>query len=131
MKKSNITCIIDDDPIFVFTAKKIMELADFSDSFLVFKNGKEAINHFTALLTTENTLPDVILLDINMPVMNGWEFLDEFTKIESLKSVVIYVVSSSIDPEDKERAKSYEEVSNYVVKPITIDSLKTIIENHK
>ena len=131
MKKIDLACVIDDDPIFVFSAKKIMELADFCKGFIVFHNGKEALNHLTAIISSDEELPDVILLDLNMPVMDGWEFLEEFVKIKSEKEITIYIVSSSIDPKDINKAKSYDNVSNYIVKPVTIDSLKSVLQSHQ
>ena len=128
MKKIDIACIIDDDPIFVFGAKRMMELANFCNSFMVFKNGKEAINNLKPIMLKGDEIPEIILLDINMPIMDGWQFLDEFIQIESHKKITIYIVSSSIDPADIERAKEYESVTNYVIKPITAETLKSILE---
>jgi len=126
MKKIDITCIVDDDPIFIFGAKRMMELSNFCNSFMIFKNGKEAIDNLKPIMQSGENIPDVILLDINMPIMDGWQFLDEFTTIESHKQITIYIVSSSIDPMDINRVKRYESVSNYIVKPISIDTLKQI-----
>jgi len=126
MKKIDITCIVDDDPIFIFGAKRMMELSNFCNSFMIFKNGKEAIDNLKPIMQSCENIPDVILLDINMPIMDGWQFLDEFTTIESHKQITIYIVSSSIDPMDINRVKRYESVSNYIVKPISIDTLKQI-----
>ena len=131
MKKIDLACIIDDDPIFIFSAKKLMELADFCKGFIVFHNGKEALNHLNTIISSNEELPDVILLDLNMPVMDGWEFLEEFIKIRSEKAITIYIVSSSIDPSDINKAKSYHNVNNYIVKPVTIDSLKSVLQNHQ
>jgi CheY-like chemotaxis protein len=64
-----------------------------------------------------------------MPVMDGWQFLDEFTKIKTDKRITLYIVSSSIDNEDFKKAETYEVVSNYIVKPITMDALKDILED--
>ena len=128
MKQIDITCIIDDDPIFVFGAKRIMQAADFSKSFIIFNNGKEAIDGLKHILTEGQKIPEVILLDINMPVMDGWQFLDEFSKIERAKDVTIFIVSSSIDPSDLEKARSYNIVNDYVLKPISIEKVKTISE---
>jgi CheY-like chemotaxis protein len=129
MKKIDIACIIDDDPIYVFGAKRTMELTKFCKSYLIFQNGEDALDKLSALILHDelNKLPDVILLDLNMPIMDGWEFLEEFTRIPCKKAVTIYIVSSSIDPADVERAKKYSSVSNYLIKPITMDSLKTLI----
>ncbi|WP_179343852.1 response regulator [Winogradskyella ursingii] len=128
MKQIDIACIIDDDPIFVFGAKRMMELSDFCESFMIYKNGQEAIDNLKPIIISGENIPDVILLDINMPIMDGWQFLDEFIKIESSKEITIFIVSSSIDPADKERVKQYQNVSNYIVKPISIEKLKRISE---
>lgn len=65
-------------------------------------------------------LPDVIFLDINMPIMNGWQFLDEFKKMQNSidKNITIYLVSSSFDDRDISRSKDYAEVTDYIIKPV-------------
>ncbi|MBT0606699.1 response regulator [Aequorivita echinoideorum] len=128
MKKIDLACIVDDDPIFVYGTRRMMELVNFCDAFLIFKNGKDALDNLTALIEAGQRLPDLILLDLNMPIMDGWQFLDVFTQIEIEKKIVIYIVSSSIDPKDFDRAKHYDSVSNFVVKPISIDVLKNLKE---
>ncbi|MDT0650736.1 response regulator [Autumnicola edwardsiae] len=128
MKKIDLACIIDDDPIFVFGAKKIMQFADFCNSFMVYHNGEEAINGLKSIILAKEKLPDIILLDLNMPIMDGWQFLDEFTQIPTEHEITIYIVTSSIDPEDINRAKSYNRVTNYLVKPISIEGLRKILE---
>ena len=124
MKKIDIACIIDDDPIFVFGAKRMMELADFCNGFMVFQDGRKALDGLSAIVASGNNLPE-----LNMPVMDGWQFLDEFTKIKTDKKITLYIVSSSIDNEDFNKAETYEVVSNYIVKPITMDTLKGILED--
>lgn len=129
MKKIDIACIIDDDPIFVFGTKKIMNIANFCESIMVFHNGEEAINHLKPIIESGSpSIPDLILLDLNMPIMDGWQFLDEFIKVYCDRKITIFIVSSSIDPADVERAKKYDRVSNYLVKPIKADNLKEILE---
>ena len=131
MKKVDIACIIDDDPIFVFGTKRMMTLANFCNNFMVFQNGEEAINYLKPIIQTKNfALPDIILLDINMPIMDGWQFLDEFTSIPNDKKITIYIVSSSIDPQDVARAKEYDTISNYLVKPITSEKLQSILSEN-
>lgn len=129
MKKIEIACIIDDDPIYIHCTKRIMQLADFCESFLIFHNGKEALDRLSAIINNGENLPELILLDLNMPVMDGWEFLDEFTKIPAPQKITIYIVTSSIDPADVERAKQYDDVNNYLVKPVTVNTLKEILSN--
>lgn len=130
MKKIDVACIIDDDPIFVFATKKLMQLTEFCNSFMVFHNGEEAINHLQPLLKAGEKIPDIILLDLNMPVMDGWQFLDAFIEIPCSKTITIYIVSSSKNPSDFERARQYGQVNNYIIKPVTPEMLRTIIEAH-
>ena len=128
MKAINLVCIIDDDPIYVYGAKKIMQMADFCKSTLEFEHGKSAINNFRKLLNTEKEVPDIIFLDLNMPVMDGWEFLDEYAKIESDLKTDVYIVSSSINPSDINRTKNYPFVKEYISKPISKGTLIDIKE---
>lgn len=128
MKKIKLTYLIDDDEIYIFTTKKLINKIDFCEEIAVFQNGKEAIEAIKFTLRNKNELPDVILLDLNMPIMDGWQFLDEFIRIKSEKQIKIYIVSSSVDPSDIERAKTYNMVSNYIVKPISREKLHEITE---
>ncbi len=127
MKKIDIACIIDDDPIFIFGVKKVMQLAEVCNNFLIYRNGQEALDALTALVTDGEKLPDVILLDLNMPILDGWQFLDEFIQTPVSKEITIYIVSSSVDPEDVLKAKSYSIVNNYIVKPITMKKLVEVL----
>lgn len=130
MRKIKSACIIDDDEIFVYGTRRIMEEVRFCDDIVVFNNGKEAIDGMQNYLTEGKSLPDVIFLDINMPIMNGWDFLEEFTKIPNLNKgeVLLYVVSSSVDPSDLEKAKEFELVNNYILKPILPKQLHEILD---
>jgi len=130
-QKVELACIIDDDKIYVNLVKKIIEVKKLSNNLLIYKNGKEALDYFKnsiSSVTQVDLLPDVIFLDLNMPVMNGWEFLKEFIKIKSKfnKQVTLYVVSSSKDPKDQERLKSFNLVKEYLVKPIELKRFEKI-----
>jgi CheY-like chemotaxis protein len=125
---SKITCIIDDDEIYLFTVKRVLEMHKLSDTVLEFRNGQDAIDFFSKHQHNQKALPDVILLDINMPVMNGWEFIEEFRKLQPViaKPMNLYVVSSSVNSSDIDKAKSYPNVDDYLVKPISHAQLKEI-----
>lgn len=129
MNKIDLACIIDDDPIYLFGIRKMMEIADLCNGFLIYNNGLEAIKALKPLLTDDEDFPEVILLDLNMPIMDGWQFLDEIIKVPTNKKVIIYIISSSIDPIDLKRAKEYSVVSSYLIKPVTINDLKGIFQN--
>ncbi|MEO3405500.1 response regulator [Mucilaginibacter sp. CAU 1740] len=128
MKKLDIACLIDDDTMYTYLLSKQMRLIDFCDSILVFNDGDEALRYLRPIIETPETLPSVILLDINMPVLDGWQFLDEFTKFKIGKEITVYIVSSSIDQADHVKAASYKEVSNFYVKPITNDHLLEMLK---
>lgn len=130
MKKVDNTCIIDDDPIFIYGTKRIMNEVGFSDNILVYNNGQDAIEGLTAMSDEGKDLPSVIFLDLNMPIMNGWEFLEDFAKIpnKNVEKVTVYILSSSVDPRDLQRIKNYNMVSNYILKPISPNDLKSVLE---
>lgn len=115
-------CLIDDDKIYQFTAKKMLEATGMAKHIQSFYDGSEALAFFSGENSKEAAnLPDVIFLDINMPVMNGWEFLEEYEKLcNSLpKNMRLYVVSSSVDDADIRRSRQFSSVTDYIVKPIT------------
>ncbi len=128
--KIGLACIIDDDSMYVNLVKKIIEAKNLCKNLMVFKNGKEALNYFEAILTNldKKSIPEIIFLDLNMPVMDGWEFLENFIGIKNKfrKIITLYIVSSSINPVDEERAKKINSVKDYLIKPITIEDLETI-----
>ncbi|WP_424492592.1 response regulator [Salinimicrobium sp. GXAS 041] len=127
-----LACIIDDDKIYVNLVKKIIEIKKLSRNLIIFKNGKEALEYFRSILENlnQNRLPDIIFLDLNMPIMDGWEFLSEFVKIKNnfQKKITLYVVSSSINPRDLERAKSFNMVTDYLIKPIELKRFEKIFD---
>ncbi len=127
MKKINSVCIIDDDSIFVYIVKRLMDESNFCDSIIEFENGKEGIEGVLEL-NTNNKLPNIIFLDLSMPIMSGWEFLDAFAeaKISNKEAIKIIVMSSSINPNEIEMIKAYPMVTDYIVKPITPSDLEKI-----
>lgn len=132
MSKINTCCIIDDDPIFIYGTKRMMKETDFCHSIIVFNNGEDALTGLKEAYKIDHKLPEIIFLDLNMPIMNGWEFLDEFVKLPniSLSKTVIYVISSSVDPKDIEKVKEYELISNYILKPITPNDFETVLNTN-
>ena len=122
MPKFNHVCVIDDDPIYTYLTDRVMKMVDFSNYIEFFKDGETALNSLKPRLRSGRNIPDVIFLDLNMPVIDGWEFLDEFI-VPTKKKVIIYVVTSSINNEDAEKAKKYNIIDKYIVKPITPELL--------
>lgn len=132
MKSSivELACIIDDDSVYVNLVKKIIETKKLCRNLLVFSDGKQSIDYFEAILQNleEEHIPEIIFLDLNMPIMDGWEFLERFTKIKNKfgKVITLYVVSSSINPLDVNRAKALASVEDYLIKPVNINELENI-----
>jgi CheY-like chemotaxis protein len=110
--------LVDDDHIYQFTAKKTLEAMGFAEHVSVFMNGAAAIQHIKDNLGNPSALPDVIFLDINMPVMDGWQFVHEFQKLETGKKIAVYMVSSSVDEADMERSREFSVISDYIIKPV-------------
>jgi len=121
--------IIDDDEIYQFIVKKTIQKIDGNCEATSFLNGQDAINHFVLNNTGATGVPDVVLLDINMPVMDGWEFLDQYQKLPPTPGgkTRMYVVSSSISAEDKEKALSYPAVADFLSKPLNTTTLASLL----
>ncbi len=108
IEQNRIVAIVDDDPIYRFTSVRSIERQQLANKVLEFNSGSDALEFLARNSSDSSSLPDVILLDINMPLTDGWMFLDEFDRMKSSmsKQIVIYMVSSSIDQRDLQRAKS-------------------------
>lgn len=116
--------IVDDDPIAIMILKKLLEKCDFHSAPLSFKNGKEALDHFQSTYTSTDQY--VIFLDINMPVMNGWEFLDALDTFTVPEKTTVFLVTSSVDETDKIRAQRYPFVSRFLSKPVSVATLNEL-----
>ena len=124
-------CIIDDDDIYQYTITKILQSLKLNKKIIAFSDGEEALDFLIANLYNDDELPDVIFLDINMPIMDGFQFMEEYVKLKPKwnKKITIYMVSSSVDPVDIEKAKNISEISDYIIKPIKAGELQTIMAN--
>ncbi|MBD0833611.1 response regulator [Aestuariibaculum sediminum] len=127
MKKINLACIIEDDPTHVYITKRIITLSGLVESLLICPNGKDAFIKLKAIIENGKPLPELILLDLNMPVWDGWQFLDAFKTINTNQKLHIYILTSSNNDEDRQRAEAYNINSNYIVKPITLTKLKDVL----
>ncbi len=120
--------VIDDDEIYQMLIDRLIKKSEIFSSLNIFKNGKEAIDALSSTLDNKEAIPDYILLDINMPIMNGWEFMEELGVIKPTinKLIKVYTVSSSIAIQDKNKSKTYPDILGFLSKPISVDDLLAI-----
>ncbi|GAA4757561.1 MULTISPECIES: response regulator [Flavobacterium] len=124
-------CVIDDDKTFQYLTHCVITDTHLIQDIEMFSNGLDALNYLQNNCLDEKKLPDIILLDLFMPVMDGWGFLKNYTEIESklVKKIPIYIVSSSIDPIDIQKSKSLGHVTDFIVKPMTKEVFLKILKN--
>ncbi|MGB5554415.1 MAG: response regulator [Flavobacteriaceae bacterium] len=130
MRKINTIYIIDDDPILIFGIKKMLSLIVACDSITHFANGKLALDFILQEYKENSCVPEVIFLDINMPVMDGWQFLEEFLQLPIDKKVRINILTSSIDATDRDNWEKYKAKTHHTItynsKPIQKTDLAEI-----
>jgi len=131
MTKPFILCFIDDDEIYQYTVTRSVRSHHLAKKILIFPDGEQAMWFLIDNIADNENLPDIIFLDINMPIMDGWQFLEEYVKLKPRisKVITIYMITSSVDPVDYAHAKRISEISDYIVKPIKPELLKELIEN--
>src|ERR1700761_572833 len=118
--------LVDDDEINNFISIKLIKKALLTSEIMACLNGKFAIDQLVNIQKKDpEKLPDYILLDINMPIMNGWEFLDEYKRlnIDPLGKCKIYIISSSVFSNDINKARSYPLVKDFISKPLNVDKI--------
>jgi len=118
-------CIIDDDEIYQKIIKKLIARADVFDDAVFYTSAKEVLHD---LMNSIIELPSVILLDINMPIMDGWQFLENLEKSSTslYENTEIYMVTSSIAYSDREKVEEYPKLSGFLSKPMSVEKLKEI-----
>ena len=131
MKQLKNLILVDDDEIIVYLTKRLVAKTNLVELTEVFGNGRDVMNYLHENYNNPELLPEVIFLDLFMPVMDGWEFLEEYAllKPKLTKNITIYIITSSVSPADIIKAKSLKEVSDYIVKPITKEQFVAILEN--
>jgi len=132
MSSFNTIFIIDDDEITQFLLSHKVKEHSFADNYRLIQNAKDAIGYLVENKNDPQALPDLIFLDINMPEMNSWEFLDKYEPIAQAitKEVYICILTSSLFKKDIERAKAHPRVHEYLVKPIQEDTLNELSEKY-
>jgi|SRR5690349_23075004 len=132
----NSVLLIDDDEPTNFYTQLIIEESGCADHIQVAQGGREALNYLskTQQQNGENRFPrpDLIFLDINMPAMDGWEFLDEYKKLQKDRQgkIIVVMLTTSLNPDDKAKAIEMPEIAGFESKPLTEEKLNKILKEH-
>lgn len=129
---------IDDDQITLVLCGLVIKKSDFAKEVITATNGKEGLAWFSTYFSKNNTgprqaAPEIIFLDLNMPVMNGWDFLEDYLMkyAERLPETKVVILSSTVNPEDFLRANRYDIVIDFINKPLTPEGLEELMEHEQ
>lgn len=131
-KRLDLVLLIDDDEDDNFYHKRIIEKADIADHIVSLASGVEALNWLQSPEKVPSSPPDLIFLDINMPRMNGWEFLEAYQALLPAHrgKIIIMMLTTSLNPADQERAQRSPYVAGFETKPLTVALLHQILTTH-
>ena len=130
---------IDDDQITLTLCDLVIRKAGFAAEVLVAHNGKDGLAYFSSFFANQKKgirseeAPQIIFLDLNMPVMNGWDFLEDYLMkyADRLPDTKVVILSSTVNPEDFSKANQYDIVIDFINKPLTVDGLQELMQNEQ
>ena len=117
--------LVDDDGPTNFLHQLILKKHAFAEEVVAFQGVPEALDYL------QNDDPDIIFLDVNMPAYSGWDFLRMYREQVAEKNIPIVMVTTSLDPKDRQMAMSFEEVVDFIYKPLTQDLLREVVSRLK
>ncbi len=129
MEESNKVFLIDDDRLSNFVNRSILRSIGLGFKVFPFETAEDGLEKFKELVARKLPLPELILLDINLPAMDGWEFLIEYAKLvpEMQTRPMIYMLTASVDKKDADRANSFPHVTGIITKPFRVEKLSEIL----
>lgn len=133
-QKLNCVLLIDDDEPTNFFTRMILEESGCAEHIKIVQSGQEALDYLVKSEAVDNAAiypsPDLIFLDINMPAMDGWEFLEEYRKLNVTSRIIVVMLTTSLFPEDKLKAERMPEISGFEHKPLTAEKLAEVREKY-
>lgn len=132
MKKLDTILLIDDDPATNFLHKFMLQKENCAENIVCIQNAEDALIYIQKMLDEGLHYPELIFLDINMPRMNGWEFLEEYDKITHNKksSKIVVMLTTSLDPKDKEKASTIKDINEFLSKPLTSEKIRHVLDSY-
>lgn len=132
--KLNSVLLIDDNAATNLVHRKVLTKLGCAENIFVCKSGEEALNFLTSLSNSEaeDKQPQLVFLDINMPGMSGWDFMKEYERLpqETKGDVVIMMLTTSLNPDDKDRADQFHSISGFLNKPLSTSKLEQVLQQH-
>lgn len=131
-RKLNCVLLIDDDEPTNFLNKMIIEETGQVEEVRVAQSAREALDYLSGIGQADLPTPELIFLDINMPAMDGWEFLEKYDQLspEQKAAIIVVMLTTSFNPEDEQKAERISYISSYRNKPLTQEVLLGILEEH-
>jgi len=121
--------VIDDDPINNLLCSKRIEKNVQDAIVITFTDAEKGLDYLKSSFSKPNVGKGILFLDINMPITSGWEFIQQFEKVDTVikNQILVYILSSSINQNDKLKAKSYPDIIDYIEKPLSVETLKMLL----
>lgn len=131
-KKLNCILLVDDNDADNYYHEIVINDFGCAEEVVAVQSGKAALDYLKSIENGNHPQPDLIFLDINMPAMNGWEFLEEYKKLDVIQQgkIVVVMLTTSLNLDDEEKARGIEHIKNFKNKPLTEEMLHEIIEKH-
>lgn len=131
MKTVNCILLVDDNPAINALHLMTIKASKICNEINIATDGEKALSHLNDLKLKKHSKPDIIFLDINMPRMNGFEFLEKYKNLnEHIKSKVVIILTTSSNPDDQEKAKQYKDVTAFRSKPLTIEMVVELVNQY-
>jgi len=115
--------VVDDDDVNLYIMTRLVERTAYKTNMITKTDGNSGIDYLQQLIQNKEPLPTLILVDINMPISDGWEFLDKYKQLAIDQNIDVYILTSSVFDIDIERSKDYEFLAGFISKPITVEKL--------